>query len=138
MTSVVAYECPHKVAVEKDIHLRHVSIGASTAAYQLYFHFRVLPCHAEIESHIGVFIFIGPSTPCEKFDVAVPADTPSYMALANLCGLPALSLPMGFDGAGMPLGLQVMAAPFRDPLVLRAGKGFSVCYAAISSQINDY
>ena len=55
---------------------------------------------------------------------AVPADTPSYMALANLCGLPALSLPMGFDGDGMPLGLQVMAAPFRDPLVLRAGKAY--------------
>ena len=46
------------------------------------------------------------------------------MALANLCGLPALSLPMGFDGDGLPLGLQVMAAPFRDPLVLRTGKAF--------------
>jgi aspartyl-tRNA(Asn)/glutamyl-tRNA(Gln) amidotransferase subunit A len=73
-----------------------------------------------------VDLLISPTTPraANSFDVAVPADTPSTMALANLCGLPALSLPMGFDGAGMPLGLQVMAAPFRDPLVLRAGKAF--------------
>ena len=31
---------------------------------------------------------------------------------------------MGFDRDGLPLGLQVMAAPFRDPLVLRTGKAF--------------
>ena len=35
-----------------------------------------------------------------------------------------LSLPMGFDADGMPLGLQLMAAPFRDPLVLRVGKAY--------------
>ncbi len=73
-----------------------------------------------------VDVLISPATPraAQRFDQAAPADTPSYMALANLCGLPALSLPMGFDGDGLPLGLQVMAAPFRDPLVLRAGKAF--------------
>ncbi len=73
-----------------------------------------------------VDLLISPATPraANSFDVAVPADTPSYMALANLCGLPALSLPMGFDGSGLPLGLQVMAARFRDPLVLRAGKAY--------------
>jgi aspartyl-tRNA(Asn)/glutamyl-tRNA(Gln) amidotransferase subunit A len=73
-----------------------------------------------------VDLLICPATPraARSFDEAIPADTPSYMALANLCGLPALSLPMGFDGDGMPLGLQVMAAPFRDPLVLRAGKAY--------------
>ena len=73
-----------------------------------------------------VDLLISPATPraAQTFDEAMAADTPSYMALANLCGLPALSLPMGFDGDGMPLGLQVMAAPFRDPLVLRAGKAY--------------
>ena len=71
-------------------------------------------------------LLISPTTPraAQSFDQAAPANTPGYMALANLCGLPALSLPMGFDGDGLPLGLQVMAAPFRDPLVLRAGKAY--------------
>jgi aspartyl-tRNA(Asn)/glutamyl-tRNA(Gln) amidotransferase subunit A len=31
---------------------------------------------------------------------------------------------MGFDDNGLPLGLQLMAAPFRDPLVLRVGKAY--------------
>ena len=73
-----------------------------------------------------VDLLMSPTTPraAQTFDGAAPADTPSYMALANLCGLPALSVPMGFDVDGMPLGLQLMAAPFRDPLVLRAGKAY--------------
>jgi aspartyl-tRNA(Asn)/glutamyl-tRNA(Gln) amidotransferase subunit A len=73
-----------------------------------------------------VDLLMSPTTPRAAlcFDEPVPADTPGYMALANLCGLPALSLPMGFDADGMPLGLQLMAAPFRDPLVLRVGKAY--------------
>lgn len=73
-----------------------------------------------------VDLLMSPTTPraALSFDEAVPADTPGYMALANLCGLPALSVPMGFDADGMPLGLQLMAAPFRDPLVLRVGKAY--------------
>ena len=73
-----------------------------------------------------VDLLMSPTTPraALSFDEAVPTDTPGYMALANLCGLPALSVPMGFDADGMPLGLQLMAAPFRDPLVLRVGKAY--------------
>ncbi len=73
-----------------------------------------------------VDLLISPTAPRAAFcfNEAAPANTPSYMALANLCGLPALSLPMGFDANGMPLGLQLMAAPFHDPLVLRVGKAY--------------
>ncbi len=39
-------------------------------------------------------------------------------------GLPALSVPCGFSGDGMPVGLQLAAAPWRDDLVLRAGFAF--------------
>jgi aspartyl-tRNA(Asn)/glutamyl-tRNA(Gln) amidotransferase subunit A len=40
---------------------------------------------------------------------------PIYTLLANLCGTPAVSLPCGFDGAtSLPIGLQLMAGPFRD------------------------
>jgi len=37
----------------------------------------------------------------------------------NVLGLPALSMPCGFDGAGMPLGLQIVGKPFGEPLILR-------------------
>ena len=39
-------------------------------------------------------------------------------------GLPALSIPCGFSDDGMPVGLQLAAAPWRDDLVLRAGFAF--------------
>jgi len=40
----------------------------------------------------------------------------------NLAGLPALSVPCGFDGAGLPVGLQLVARPFAEASLLRAGR----------------
>ncbi len=37
----------------------------------------------------------------------------------NLTGLPAVSVPCGFDTDGMPIGLQVAARPFDEASVLR-------------------
>lgn len=38
---------------------------------------------------------------------------------ANVAGIPALSVPCGFDGAGLPIGLQIMGRPFEEGLLLR-------------------
>ncbi len=37
----------------------------------------------------------------------------------NLLGLPAVSIPCGTDSGGLPIGLQIMAAPFDDARLLR-------------------
>ena len=37
----------------------------------------------------------------------------------NVWGLPAISLPCGFTRAGLPIGLQIAAAPWREDLVLQ-------------------
>jgi aspartyl-tRNA(Asn)/glutamyl-tRNA(Gln) amidotransferase subunit A len=42
----------------------------------------------------------------------------------NYLGLPALSLPCGLDGNGMPVGLQLVARPFADGLLLRVADAF--------------
>jgi aspartyl-tRNA(Asn)/glutamyl-tRNA(Gln) amidotransferase subunit A len=39
----------------------------------------------------------------------------------NVLGWPALSLPCGFSEGGMPIGLQLTAAPHREDLLLRVG-----------------
>jgi aspartyl-tRNA(Asn)/glutamyl-tRNA(Gln) amidotransferase subunit A len=39
----------------------------------------------------------------------------------NLLGVPALSLPCGVDGSGLPVGLQIIAPPFREKSLLRVG-----------------
>ena len=40
---------------------------------------------------------------------------------ASLAGLPAMSVPGGLDGAGLPLGLQVIGKPLDEQGVLNAG-----------------
>lgn len=42
----------------------------------------------------------------------------------SLAGLPAISVPCGFDAAGMPIGMQLVAAPWRDDLLLAAAAAF--------------
>jgi aspartyl-tRNA(Asn)/glutamyl-tRNA(Gln) amidotransferase subunit A len=42
----------------------------------------------------------------------------------TLSGLPALSVPCGFDRAGLPVGLQLAAAPFQEAALLRAGAAY--------------
>lgn len=46
----------------------------------------------------------------------------------NLTGLPAISVPCGYDDEGMPIGLQVVARPFDEPTMLR-------CAAAVEQMM---
>ncbi|WSQ14840.1 amidase [Streptomyces sp. NBC_01231] len=61
----------------------------------------------------------------EWADGTVEAVSDSYVRLsapANITGFPALTLPVGHDHAGLPIGMQLMARPFRDATVLRVGR----------------
>jgi aspartyl-tRNA(Asn)/glutamyl-tRNA(Gln) amidotransferase subunit A len=42
----------------------------------------------------------------------------------NVWGIPAISVPCGFTRSGLPIGLQIAAAPGRDDLVLRAAYAY--------------
>ena len=37
----------------------------------------------------------------------------------NVLGLPALSMPCGFDRRGLPVSLQIIGRPFDEALILR-------------------
>lgn len=43
----------------------------------------------------------------------------AYTPLANLCGIPGISLPLGAQENGMPLGIQAQAAQAKDGLLLQ-------------------
>jgi len=44
-----------------------------------------------------------------------------YTCVFNMTGSPALTLPGGFDGAGLPIGVQLVAGRLREDLLVRAG-----------------
>lgn len=45
-------------------------------------------------------------------------------APANITGIPALSIPIGHDTEGMPIGMQLLGRPFGEPTVLRVGHAY--------------
>ena len=47
-----------------------------------------------------------------------------FTAPFNLAGLPALSVPCGFTKEGLPIGMQIVAAAWKDAKVLNAGYAY--------------
>jgi aspartyl-tRNA(Asn)/glutamyl-tRNA(Gln) amidotransferase subunit A len=72
-------------------------------------------------------LILGPTAPGAAFALGAKTDDPVKMYLndiftipAPLAGLPALSVPCGFDEAGLPVGLQLMGNYFSEALLLGA------------------
>lgn len=42
----------------------------------------------------------------------------------NLTGLPAISIPCGFSSNGLPIGMQLVAAPYNESTLLRAARAY--------------
>ncbi|WP_280465383.1 amidase [Nocardia brasiliensis] len=45
-------------------------------------------------------------------------------APANITGIPAMTIPVGHDPAGLPIGMQLMTRPLGEPVLLRAGHAY--------------
>jgi len=48
----------------------------------------------------------------------------AFLAPFNLTQQPAATIPIGFDGAGLPVGLQIVGPTHRDDWVLRAARAY--------------
>ena len=78
-------------------------------------------------------IILGPTSPSTAFALGAKTDDPVQMYLndiftipAPLAGLPALSVPCGFDAAGLPVGLQLTGNYFSEALLLRAAHRYQL------------
>jgi aspartyl-tRNA(Asn)/glutamyl-tRNA(Gln) amidotransferase subunit A len=70
-------------------------------------------------------VILGPTSPTTAFLIGAKSDDPVQMYLndiftvsAPLAGLPALSIPCGFDDAGLPIGLQLTGNYFSEAQLL--------------------
>jgi aspartyl-tRNA(Asn)/glutamyl-tRNA(Gln) amidotransferase subunit A len=71
-------------------------------------------------------VIAGPTSPTAAFRVGERSNEPLQMYLAdiytiaaNLAGLPGISVPCGFNGEGLPIGLQLVTGPMQEEKLLR-------------------
>ena len=76
-------------------------------------------------------VIVTPTAPTTAFKLGEKTQDPLQMYLSdiytistNLAGLPALSLPCGFDSEGMPIGMQIIGKPFDESTILRVAHGY--------------
>jgi len=72
-------------------------------------------------------VILSPTSPTTAFRIGEKMNDPLAMYLsdiftipANMAGIPAISVPCGFDHSKLPVGLQLMAKPFAEETLLRA------------------
>ena len=52
-------------------------------------------------------------------DMGSQTELMRFVVCANLCGLPAISFPAGYSGAGLPIGVQAIGRHWNEDLLLR-------------------
>ena len=76
-------------------------------------------------------VIMGPTSPSTAFKLGEKGDDPVQMYLSdiytiavNLAGLPGMSIPCGFDGQGLPVGLQIVGNAFGEARMLNVAHRF--------------
>jgi aspartyl-tRNA(Asn)/glutamyl-tRNA(Gln) amidotransferase subunit A len=72
---------------------------------------------------------VSPVAPTPAYPIGATLDDPLTMYLsdiftlsANLAGIPGISVPCGFSGDGLPIGLQIMARHFNEPTLFNIAR----------------
>ena len=104
-----------------------LSAGYYDAYYTRAQKVRALILRDFTEAFRHVDALLTPTTPNAAFAQGEVADPITmylndvYTVPADLAGIPAMSVPAGLDGTGLPLGLQVMGRPFDEETVFAVG-----------------
>ncbi len=108
-----------------------LSAGYYDAYYKKASQVRTLIVRDFMEAFKEVDFIVGPVAPSPAFKIGERVDDPLKMYLSdiytisvNLAGIVGLSLPCGFSGQGLPIGIQIMGPHFSEPEVLALGHQF--------------
>ena len=70
-------------------------------------------------------VILTPTSPTTAFGIGEKSGTPIEMYLADICtvsvniaGLPAISIPVGIDSKGLPIGMQLIGNKFQEETIL--------------------
>jgi aspartyl-tRNA(Asn)/glutamyl-tRNA(Gln) amidotransferase subunit A len=103
-----------------------LSAGYADAYYQRALRVRRLIAQDFQKAFKEVDAVVGPTSPTTAFPLGSKTADPLAMYLcdvfavpAPLAGIPAVSVPCGRDGAGLPVGFQVHAPALREDVALR-------------------
>jgi len=93
-------------------------------------------------------VLVSPTSPTTAFRIGERADDPLSMYLADVCtipcnldGGPGISVPVGLDPAGLPIGFQVLAPALGEAVLFRAARavealaGFTARPALATSEV---
>ncbi len=115
---------------------RRILIGtyALSAGYQDAFYGQAQRVRTKVIDDLAaayerVDVLVSPTCPTTAFGVGERTEDLLAMYLsdvctipANLAGHPAISVPIGTDPGGLPVGMQIMAPAFGEPLVLQVAE----------------
>ena len=106
-----------------------LSTGYSQAYYRRAQRMRAAIRREMEELFEQVDVLLAPTTPTVAFPLGEKTEDPLAMyqsdvltVAANLCGIPALSMPCGRSAEGLPIGMQLMAARFREDLLFKVAR----------------
>ena len=117
---------------------RRIMLGTyalSSGYYDAYYikaqKVRTLIMRDFIQAFEKVDIMLTPVAPTPAFKIGEKVNDPLQMYLSdiftipvNLAGTCSMSIPAGFSGAGLPIGLQLIGKPFGEETILRAAHAF--------------
>jgi aspartyl-tRNA(Asn)/glutamyl-tRNA(Gln) amidotransferase subunit A len=83
------------------------------------------------KAYESVDVIAAPVAPSTAFRLGEHTDDPLAMYLedvftlpANLAGVPGIAFPVGFDGQGLPVGMQLMGPHYREALLFQVAQAF--------------
>jgi aspartyl-tRNA(Asn)/glutamyl-tRNA(Gln) amidotransferase subunit A len=117
---------------------RRIMLGtfALSAGYADQYYNKALQVRRKIRGDFDaafrdVDVVLGPTSPTPAFKLGERTADPLAMYLsdiytitANLAGIPGISVPCGLTKTGLPIGLQLLAAPFAEEKLLRTARVF--------------
>jgi aspartyl-tRNA(Asn)/glutamyl-tRNA(Gln) amidotransferase subunit A len=117
---------------------RRIMLGTfclSSGYYDAYYgqaqKVRTLLAQEFARAFAAVDLLICPTSPTTAFKIGEKASDPVSMYLSdiatipvNMVGIPAMSIPCGFDAQGLPIGLQLIGPKWSEAKLFQAAKAF--------------